>query len=489
MRTLGALLAVSAVCAFAAPDLRVLEAAKNQDSAALHSLLKQKPDVNAADVDGMTALIWAAHNNDLDAVKTLLAAGANAKAANRYEVTALSEAANSGNGAMIEALVKAGADVNAPFGEGETPLMTASRTGSVEGVKALLAAGAKVNATDSYRGQTALMWAVSENHPEVTKLLIDAKADVNLRSTLFDFAFRKVAAGGTQAVYSRGGLTALMLAARQGSTDCAKILLDAGANINEAEQDYGFTPLLEAIFNDHYDLAAYLVDRKASLKEGALYLAVEMRNLDYQGNRPRKAVSGKLDELGFINYLLAHGADPNGPMTVKIPPRASQNRTVAPDGNTPFLRAARSADLETMRLLIEHKADPNKASDNHTTPIIAAATGMGVRFQGGEEKPEPEFLEALKLLVDHGANVNAANDRGDTAMHGAAARGADTLVQYLADHGAKLDVKNKQNRTPWDVAMGVGGVSNTGGSAHQSTGALIKRLMNGPSAMATTPAQ
>ena len=144
-------------------------------------------------------------------------------------MTALSEAANSGNGAMIEALVKAGADVNAPFGEGETPLMTASRTGSVAGVKALLAAGAKVNATDSYRGQTALMWAVAENHPEVAKLLVDAKADVNVRSTLFDFTFRKVAAGGTQAVYSRGGLTALMLTARQGSTECAKILLDAGA--------------------------------------------------------------------------------------------------------------------------------------------------------------------------------------------------------------------------------------------------------------------
>ena len=122
MRTLWAMLAVSAVSVFAAPDLRVLEAAKNQDSAALRSLVKQKLDVNAADVDGMTALIWAAHNNDLDSVKALLAAGANAKAANRYEVTALSEAANSGNGPMIEALVKAGADVNAPFGEGETPL-------------------------------------------------------------------------------------------------------------------------------------------------------------------------------------------------------------------------------------------------------------------------------------------------------------------------------------------------------------------------------
>ena len=107
---------------------------------------------------------------------------------------------------------------------------------------------------------------MAENHPEVAKLFVDAKADVNVRSTLFDFAFTKVAAGGTQAVYSRGGLTALMLAARQGATESAKILLDAGADINMAEPDNGFTPLLEAIYNDHYDFAAYLVERKASLE-------------------------------------------------------------------------------------------------------------------------------------------------------------------------------------------------------------------------------
>jgi ankyrin repeat protein len=484
MRTIWAMLAVFAVSGFAATnaDLRLVEAAKNQDRAAMRSLLKQKVDVNAVDVEGMTALIWAAHQDDLDTVKLLLAAGADPKIANRYDVTALSEAANSGNGAMIEALVKAGADPNAAFGEGETPLMTASRTGSVAGVKALLAAGAKVNATDSYRGQTALMWAVAENHADVAKLLVDAGADVNVRSTLFDFNFRKVAAGGTQAVYSRGGLTALLLAARQGAIESAKVLLDAGADINMAEPDYGFTPLLEAIYNDHYDLAAMLVDHKADLSVGALFLAVEMRNLDYQGNRPRKPVTDKLNELGFIEYLLGHGADPNAVMKAKIPPRAAQNRTIMPNGNTPFIRAARSADVETMRLLIAHGADPNKASDDHMTPIIAAGIGMGVRFQGGEDAPEPQFVEAMKLMVEHGADVNAANDRGDTAMHGAAQRGADQIVQFLADHGARLDVKNKQNRTPLDVAMGVGGVANTGGSAHPSTAALIRRLMAGPSA-------
>jgi ankyrin repeat protein len=464
------------------PDLRLVDAAKNHDVAALRALLTQKVDVNTADITGMTPLIWAAHNDDLEAVKLLLAAGADAKAANRYDITALNEATICGDGPMIEALVKAGADVNAPFGEGETPLMTASRTGSVSGVKALLAAGANVNATDRYRGETALMWAVAENHAEVAKLLIAAGTDVNARSTLFDFNFRKVAAGGTQAVYSRGGLTALLFAARQGSIDSAKVLLDAGADINMPEKDYGFTPLLEAIFNDHYDLAALLVERKASLKEGALYLTVEMRNLDYQGNRPRKAVTDKLDELAFINYLLSHGADPNGPMTVKIPPRAAQNAAVIPHGYTPFMRAARSADVETMKLLIAHGADPNKAADDHNTPLIVAGAGMGARFQGGEDKPEAQFVECMKLLVASGADVNAVNDHGDTALHGAAARGADQIVQFLADHGAKFNIRNKQERTPLDVAMGVGGVANTGGIAHPSTVALIQRLSTGPSA-------
>jgi ankyrin repeat protein len=207
-----------------------------------------------------------------------------------------------------------------------------------------------------------------------------------------------------------------------------------------------------------------------------------MRDLDYQGNRPRKAVTDKLDELAFMNYLLSHGADPNGAMTVKIPPRAAQNAAVVPHGYTPFMRAARSADAETMKLLIAHGADPNKAADDKNTPLIVAGAGMGARFAGGEEKPEPDFVECMKLLVAGGADVNAVNDRGDTALHGAAARGADLIVQFLAEHGAKFNIKNKQERTPLDIAMGVGGVANTGGIAHASTVALIQRLSTGPSA-------
>lgn len=474
--TLCEILVVAGVSAGAA-DLRLVEAEKNQDAAALRSLLKQNADVNAADVDGTTALIYAAHHDDLDAVQLLLAAGADARTANLNHVTALSEACSLGDGAMIEALVRAGADPNLTWGEGETPLMTASRTGAISGVKALVARGAKVNAEDGYRGETALMYAVAENHADVAKLLIDHGADVNARSTFYDFNFRKVASGGTQAVYFRGGMTPLLFAARQGAIESAQVLLAAGADINLGEPEFGFTPLLDALYNDHYDLAAVLVDKGADFTTGALYLAVEMHNLDYFGNRPRKPVTDKLDELGFIKFVLEKGADPNGPLKAKLPGRQAQGGISVPAGATPFYRAARSADLAVMRLLLEYGADPNRASNDHTTPLIAAATGQGARFAGGDERPEPEFVETIKLCLEEGADVNAANDRGDTPMHAAAQRGADLIVEFLADHGARLDVKNKSGRTPLDLALGIGGVANTGGSAHPTTAALIRRLM------------
>jgi ankyrin repeat protein len=434
-------------------------------------------DVNKPDDDGTTPLIWAAHQNDGVLVKSLLAAGANAEAANQNKVTALSEACNVGNGEMIALLLKAGADPNAAIGEGETPLMTASRTGTVVGVKALLAAHADVNAKESYRGETALMWAVAENHADVAGLLIAAGADVNARSTFYDFNFRKVASGGTQAVYYRGGLTPLLFAARQGAVESAQVLLAAGADVNSPEPEFKFTPLLEAIYNDHYDLAALLVEKKANL-DGALYLAVEMRNLDYFGNRPRKPVTGKLDELAFMKFLLDHGADPNNLLQTTLPGRQAQGGIAVAPGATPFYRAARSADVAVMRLLLEKGADPIRPTNDHTTPLLAAATGQGARFAGGSERPEADFVEAIRICVDKGADVNAANDRGDTAMHAAAQRGADQIVQFLADHGAKLDIKNKSGRTPLDLALGIGGVANTGGIAHQSTAELIRRLMS-----------
>lgn len=474
-----AILAVVSAVGFAAAGdgVRLLEAVKSQDSATVRALLKQKVDVNTPDVDGTTALIWAAHQNDFETVKLLLAAGANARAANRYKVTALAEAANAGNGEIIEALLKASADPNAAVGEGETPLMTASRTGTVSGVKALLARGANVNAKEFYRGETALMFAVSENHADVAGMLIEAGADVNARSTYYDYTFKKVASGGTQAILFRGGLTPLLFAARQGAVESAQVLVAAGADLNLGEPEFNFTPLMMAIYNDHYDLAALLVERGSKFTDGALYLAVEMRNLDYFGNRPRKPVTDKFDELAFIKLLLDKGADPNGPLKTKLPGRQAQGGVAVQAGATPFLRAARSADVAAMRLLLERGADATKAAEDLTTPLLAAAAGQGVRFAGGEERPEAEFVEAIRLCLDKGADINGANSRGETAMHAAAQRGADQIVQFLAERGAKLDLKNKAGKTPLDLALGIGGVVATGGSAHESTAALIRKLL------------
>jgi ankyrin repeat protein len=202
-----------------------------------------------------------------------------------------------------------------------------------------------------------------------------------------------------------------------------------------------------------------------------------MRNLDYFGNRPRKTVTDQMDELAFIRFLLDRGADANGALATKLPGRQAQGGVVVPAGATPFYRAARSADVAVMRLLLEKGADASKATEDDTTPLIAAATGQGARFAGGEERPEPEFIEAIRLCLDRGADVNAINARGDSAMHAAAQRGADRIVQFLAERGAKLDGKNKAGRTPLDLALGIGGVANTGGSAHPSTAALIRQWM------------
>src|SRR5437867_872286 len=243
---------IAAAHAGAASDVRLVTAVKNRDKAAARALLKQRVDVNAQDVDGMTALHWAAHWDDLEMARLLLRAGANAKVSNRYGVTPLHEASTVGNVALIEALLKAGADPNAAFGEGETPLMTAARTGRVDTVKMLLTFGADPNTREGWRGQTALMWAAGENHADVAKLLIELRADLNARSTRYEFPNLVGGNGGIIHDRAEGGLTALFFAARQGAIEAGKVLVDAGADVNAAEPQYGFTPMQTAIFNGHY---------------------------------------------------------------------------------------------------------------------------------------------------------------------------------------------------------------------------------------------
>jgi ankyrin repeat protein len=459
-------LATSSVSA--AGDARLVGAVKSRDKAATRLLLKQRADVNTPDVEGMTALHWAAHWNDLETVKLLIGAGANAKAANRYGVTPLHEACTVANVSMIEALLKAAADPNAAFGEGETPLMTAARTGNVEAVKLLFAFGAKVDVREGFRGQTALMWASAENHAAIVRTLVEVGADVNARSITYEFPSLVGGNGGIIHDRPEGGLTPLMFAARQGAIEAGQVLLDAGADLNASEAQYGFTPTQTAIFNGHYDFATLLIERGADVNDGSLYIAIEMRNLATYSNRPNPPEKDRLHtSLDVIQLLLARGADPNRPYIKKIPPRQAQGDIIVPPGATPLFRATRATDLTTIRLLLDNGAKPSIANKDGSTPLMVAA-GLGARRTGDEEFVEKaaraDPLDAARMFVDAGADVNAVNEAGNTAMHYAALTGAARIVEFLADRGAKLDVKNKQGKTPLDLAR-------------QNTAAVIRKFM------------
>jgi len=451
-----AILLSAAGATAATADARLASAMKNRDKTTVRSLLTQRVDVNAPDVEGMTALHWAAHWDDLDTARALLRAGAHAKAANRYGVTPLHEAATLGSAAMIETLLKAGADANAAYGEGETPLMAAARTGSVDAVKMLLTFGAMVDARESYRGQTALMYAVAENHAAVVKLLLELRADVNARSVHYEFP--KLTGGNGGIIHDRpeGGLTPIFLAARQGAIESADLLIDAGADLKATEPQYGFTPMQTAIFNGHYDLAARLVDKGADVNDGSLYTAIEMRNLATYSNRPNPPETDKeLSSLDLIKRLLAHGADPNRVYSKKIPPRQAQGDIVVTPGATPLYRAMKATDLATVRLLLDKGANPSSAIKDGSTPLMQAC-GMGARRVATDEDViekagTADPLDAVKMFVEAGADIDAQNDLGNTALHYAAQTGASRLVEYLVGKGAKLDVYNYAGQTAVDM--------------------------------------
>jgi ankyrin repeat protein len=458
----------------------IADVAMKGDMDAVRSLLKQHPgDVNASQPDGSTALLWAAYWNDDQAVEALLAAGANVNASNRDGFTALSQACTNGNPAMVEELLKAGADANSFQAEGQSALMTAAKAGNVGAVKALLEHGAEVNAKESWRGQTALMWASAENHPAVVQVLVEHGAEVNAVSSVFDFSGMKPKPGDVPMHFPRGGFTALLFAARGGFTECAKILLEHGADIKAADPD-GTSALVLAIINGHFDTAAFLLDRKAdpnaadSYGRAALFAAIDMRDI-YGSNRPAPRDSGKVEPLDLIKMLLDHGADVNAKLAKLIPPRAVLDfpDVMMGEGATPFLRAAKSADVPLMQLLLEKGADPKVVTKAGVTALmVAAGMGHANTIRRGEQP-----IEAMKICLDKGVDINAATDKTlNTALHAAAGQGTDDIVQFLADHGAKLDLKDNKGRTPMDVALGLKADA-VGVEVHQSTADLLRKLM------------
>ncbi len=454
----AAVLVAGVSTASAQADVRLDTALKNQQSTTARTLIRQRADVNAADADGSTALQWAAHWNDVETVKALLAAGAKATAANRYGVTPLHEAATIGSAPIISALLRAGAQADAAYGDGETALMLAARSGNVESVKLLLEANADVNAAEKFRGQTALMLAANENHAGVVKTLLTAGARPNTRSVEYTFQTLTGGAGGIIHDRPQGGVTALMLAARQGAFEAGTALVAGGADLAMEEPQYGFTALQTAIFNGHYAFAKMLIEKGAPVSDGSLYIVIEMRNLAKYTNRPNPPDSEHgVSHLDVATLLVSKGADVNARYTKTVPPRQAQgNINVAP-GSTALYRAVRAVDLASVKLLMEAGANPSLALTDGSTPLMAAA-GLGAPRGGDEEVTEAgdrnDPVDVMKLLVEKGADVNAANDAGMTPMHYAVQRGVEPIIQYLASRGARFAAKNKAGRSPADIARG-----------------------------------
>jgi ankyrin repeat protein len=392
--------------------------------------------VNATEPDGSTALHWAANWGDAGTVDLLLRAGANVAAENRYGVRPLSVAAANGHAEIVEKLLLAGADPNTVFGDGESALMSAARTGNVPALELLLAYGADPNGKEGWRGQTALMWAAVENHPAAVNILIEAGADLEARSN--------------------GGFAALMFAARAGHLDVARTLLDAGASPDETAKD-GNSTLGLAALNAHWELGMLLLEKGADPNAdlvgwAPLHQVALTRSPHHDNVNPQPIPTGRVDSLDFVKALVAHGADVNR-RTVKSPTDGFR-QWIRREGATAFFFAAKAADVPLMRLLVSLGADPSIPTAEGVTALAAAA---GVGFcQGESPGTEAEALEAIKYTLSLGGDVNATDSNGYTPMHGAATRGANTIVQFLYDQGARLDAKSKADGwTPWTMANGV----------------------------------
>jgi ankyrin repeat protein len=446
---------------------------------------------NLPSKDGSTPLHQAVRENNLATVRTLISQGVDVRAATRYGVTPIGLAAQNGHVDILRALLDAGADPNTATPGGETVLMTAARTGIADAVALLLDRGASVNAKDSVHDQTALMWAVTENHPEVVARLLARGADVNAQTRVTPprgeyVAARAGGASGAGIIRQRalptaaGGMSPLLFAVRDGNVAMVRLLLDRGADINLASGNHT-SPLLIALLNGQVKLATELLSRGAhpnaadDYHRAALFAAIDLRNFNHD-KYPFLSGDGQ-DPLDLITALLEAGADPNL-RTDTVPVHGLMQfdgSWVDFDGQTPFIHAALSGDITVMRLLLAHGADPNIATAQGSTALMAAA---GVNWMPGQTytRPEADYVAAVMLCLERGAPVNATNSLKLAAIHGAANRGWPSIVQLLADHGARLDLADVGGRTPMTFAEGTF-LAIRPPVAKPETIALLKKLM------------
>jgi ankyrin repeat protein len=502
-RLIAVLLPSPAAAAAPAP---LVDAAARGDLAAVRRLIAEKTDVNAARVDGMTALHAAVQADRLDVADALLRAGAKGAAVDRYGITPLYLASVNGNADLIRRLLDAGVDPNASDPGGETALMTAARTGTPAALRVLLERGATVDAREPEFGQTALMIAVRENHEAAVQILLEAGASANAQTRKgptpnFVPPCKGTGCGSEGVGINRGGLpdrgrraevkggmTPLLYAARDGNVSAARRLVDAGVDLELGDAN-GIRPLLMSLLNNQLDVARLLLSKKANVNADdfwgrtPLWAAVEYRNLDMNNNDQDSPTDNGVDRapiLEMIKELIAAGANVNA-RTRELPPSRrwlySLNDVSWVDftGQTPFLRAALSADTTTMRLLVERGADPNLPTLAGTTPLMAAAGVNWVVAQTYTESVQSR-LEAVKLCLELGADVNATNSMGLTPLLGAVNRGSNDIIELLVQRGARLDIKDKEGRTPLRWAEGVF-LAAVGAERKPATIELLERLI------------
>ena len=468
-------------------DTRLVQAVKTGNTAEAAALLARRVDVNSAEADGTTPLHWAVRNDDVRMVDRLLRAGAKATAANRYGITPIVLACENGSAPMVERLIKAGVSPNATMPLGETALHTCARTGKPEAAKVLIAHGASVDAGESWRGQTPLMWAAAEGHADMTRLLIEAGADVNARSAVVTWERQRTEEPRDKWL-PPGGLTPLLFAARDGRVATARVLLEHGADINVVDPDR-HTSLILALMNGHFDVAGLLIDKGIDInmedKVGrtALYAAVDAHTVP-SSNRPApRETDDTLTSLDIVVKLLEKGARVDAPLRAQLPYRTKLDRGgdgVLGAGTTPLIRAAKAGDVEVITLLLGRGADAKGTTRNGVNAIMMAAN-VGTREEDmtGRDKTEKDAIESIKLLLAAGGDINGADTQGRTALHGAALWGLTDVVKFLHTNGANLNAMDKRGLTPLDTALGLAGGFGFDGRAavvREETAKVIREL-------------
>jgi uncharacterized protein len=463
-----------------------------RDAAAL-KMIEAGANVNVPQGDGTTALDWATYRLDIPMVHALLQHGANPNLMNSLGSCPLEEAVKAANFDLVRMLLKAGAYADEPNADGQTPLMLAAHTGVVKIAELLVSYGANVNAREKWRGQTALMWATAQDHPEMTRLLLRHGAKVNVREDYNDWLDRATQITSEPRAQYRpeGGLTALLYAARSGCLGCVSALLKAGANADKPTPD-GFTPLITAIDNFHFDVAKYLLQHGANPNvwdwygRTPLYVAVDMHT--YIKRHDPSSSRDKTTALELVKMMLDMGVNPNAQLDLHRPGRGGNSNRFTDDllrtGCTPLLLAAITHDTAAVKLLLQHGALVDLPNVNGVTPLIAAA-GIGASFGGlfggrtdfsSPAQQQINAIDTIAILLKAGANINARvtdttsltariarassmmHRQGQTALYGAISRGWPKLVQYLIDHGAKVNVADAMERTPLMAATrGAGG--------------------------------